>query len=266
MCHRWHHACPYTDNGHCWTHLWHQWCQRTVLFVGCHILMMQMSSFLLVLSVLLIRYIPHSKYMLCSALNACQTQPSQSGSQTSESHGDRWANWFMDCGHTGVNAHASDLPPFFISHELLPRGFSVNVNLEPSLLYGSDSFAMITSDNLRAAQHHMPQVLPNETEGTSRPSDRGLNCDFKFGRKQSPNRKESSLLILSGIILPLEIVRSLSMALFAGGESLLMKLILAHAIKVKSPSEDPWLDSNSSSKHKAQCCSKFLCHHWSLVQ
>ena len=143
-----------------------------------------------------------------------------------------------------------NLPIDYESRELSPRGFPVDVNAEPSLLPGSDSFATTTSDE-ELLNIIAPQVLPNPTSFASRPSNGELNRDFKFGGKHSSSsKKETSPLTLSDIIPPPEIARSLSMSSFAGDESSLMKSIFAHAIQIESPPELPRLDSDSDSGSK----------------
>lgn len=139
-----------------------------------------------------------------------------------------------------------NLPIDYESRELSPRGFPVDVNAEPSLLPGSDSFATTASDD-ELLDMIAPQEPRNDTSVASRPSNGELNRDFKFGGKHSsPIKKEASPLTLSDIIPPPEIARSLSMASFAGNESSLMKSILAHAIQIESPPERPRLDSSVS--------------------
>ena len=145
-----------------------------------------------------------------------------------------------------------NLPVDYESRGLSPRGFPVDVNPEPSLLPGSDSFATSAPDEglLRVIA---PQVLRNTTPVASRPSNGELNRDFKFGGKHSSSStKEPSPLTLSDIIPPPEIARSLSMASFAGNESSLIKSILAHAIQVESPPERPRPNSDSASNHEAR--------------
>ena len=145
-----------------------------------------------------------------------------------------------------------NLPIDYVSRELSPRGFPIDVNMEPSLLPGSDSFAATASDD-ELLDLVPPQVLRNAAPVTSRPSDGELNRNFKFGGKHSlSSQKETSPLTLSDIIPPPEIARSLSMASFAGDESSLMKSILAHAIQIDSPPERPRLDSGSASKREAR--------------
>jgi serine/arginine repetitive matrix protein 2 len=139
-----------------------------------------------------------------------------------------------------------NLPIDYESRELPPRGFPVDVNAEPSLLPGTDSFATTASDDelLDIIAPHMPR---NDTSVASQPSNGQLNRDFKFGGKHSsPVKKEASPLTLSDIIPPPEIARCLSMAPFAGDESSLMKSILAHAIQIESPPERPRFDSAAS--------------------
>jgi serine/arginine repetitive matrix protein 2 len=148
--------------------------------------------------------------------------------------------------------HSFSLPIDYESRELLPSGFPIDVNAEPSLLPGSDCFATTASDE-ELLDVVAPQVLRNATTVASQPSNGQLNRDFKFGGKHSSSsKKEASPLTLSDIIPPPEVVRSLSMVSFAGDESSLMKSILAHAIQIESPPERPRLDSNSPSKREAR--------------
>ncbi|KAF8429851.1 hypothetical protein L210DRAFT_3652038 [Boletus edulis BED1] len=138
--------------------------------------------------------------------------------------------------------HSFSLPIDYESCELLPSGFPINVNVEPSLLPGSDCFATTASDEA-LLDVMAPQVLRNAMTVASQPSNGQLNCDFKFSRKHSSSsKKEASPLTLSDIIPPPKVMRSLSMVSFAGNESSLMKLILAHAIQIESPPERPRLD------------------------
>ncbi|KAF8126205.1 hypothetical protein EV363DRAFT_1174651 [Boletus edulis] len=148
--------------------------------------------------------------------------------------------------------HSFSLPIDYESRELLPSGFPIDVNVEPSLLPGSDCFATTALDE-ELLDVVAPQVLRNATTVASQPLNGQLNHDFKFsGKHSSLSKKEASLLTLSDIIPPPEVVRSLSMVSFAGNESSLMKLILAHAIQIESPSERPRLNSNSPSKREAR--------------
>jgi len=141
-----------------------------------------------------------------------------------------------------------NLPIDYVSRELSPKGFPIDVNAEPTLLPGSDSFATTVSDE-EVLDIIAPKVLRNATSVASRPSEGELNRDFKFGGKRSSSStKETSPLTLSDIIPPPEIARSLSMTSFTGEDSSLMKSILAHAIQIESPPERLRLDSNSTSK------------------
>ncbi|KAH0838886.1 hypothetical protein J3R83DRAFT_7313 [Lanmaoa asiatica] len=151
-----------------------------------------------------------------------------------------------------VGENSFNLPIDYESRELSPRGFPIDVNTEPTLLPGSDSFATTTSDE-ELLNIIAPGILRNAPSVASKPSDGQLNRDFKFGGKHSSSsKKDSSPLTLSDIIPPPEIARSLSMASFAGDESSLMKSILAHAIEIESPPERPRLHSDASSKREAR--------------
>jgi serine/arginine repetitive matrix protein 2 len=148
-----------------------------------------------------------------------------------------------------VGENSFNLPIDYLSRELSPRGFPIDVNAERPR---SDSFA-ITAPDEELLDLIAPQAPRNVTSVMSRPSDGELNRNFKFGGKHSSSsQKETSPLTLSDIIPPLEIARSLSMASFAGDESSLMKSILAHAIQIQSPPERPRLDSDSASMREAR--------------
>lgn len=140
-----------------------------------------------------------------------------------------------------------NLPIDYDSRQLSPRGFPIDVNAEPSLFPGSDSFAAPASDD-ELLDFIAPDVLRNAPSVTSRPSDGQLNRDFKFGGKNSSSQKDTPPLTLSDIIPPPEIARSLSMASLADNESSFMKSILAHAIEIESPPERLRLDSDTSFK------------------
>lgn len=142
-------------------------------------------------------------------------------------------------------------PIDYESRELSPRGFPIDVNAEPSLLPGTDSFATTESDE-ELLDIIAPESLRNAPSVASRPSDGQLNRDFKFGGKNSTKKMDTSPLTLSDIIPPPEIARCLSMASFAGDESSLMRSILAHAVEIESPPERPRLNSDASSKREAR--------------
>ncbi|KAF9219060.1 hypothetical protein BS17DRAFT_439592 [Gyrodon lividus] len=153
-----------------------------------------------------------------------------------------------------VEGNSFSLPLDYESRELSPTGFPIDVNAEPSLLPGTDSFATTAPDDELL---HMvaPRVLRNATSVGSRPSNGELNRDFKFGGKPSPSAVDKETvpkasLTLSDIIPPSEIARSLSTGSLAGDESALLKSIFAKAVEIPSPSARR-LDSDSGSKRRA---------------
>ncbi|KAG2338846.1 hypothetical protein BDR05DRAFT_951659 [Suillus weaverae] len=144
----------------------------------------------------------------------------------------------------------------YVSQEFLPQGFPMDVDTEPSLLPGSDSFATTNDwekeEDMLCAER--PQVLRNARSVRSmksRPSDGRLNRDFKFGGKPSSapsTEKNEEPLTLSDIIPPLTVAKSLSATSLSGDESAVLKSIFAKAVEIPSPPSRVRLDSNSSSK------------------
>ncbi|KIK98105.1 hypothetical protein PAXRUDRAFT_725108 [Paxillus rubicundulus Ve08.2h10] len=155
-----------------------------------------------------------------------------------------------------IDGNSFSLPLDYESRELSATGFPIDVNAEPSLLPGTDSFATNTSDD-ELLELVAPRVLRNTTSVSSRPSDGQLNRHFKFGGKPSPAAADKEVapkasLTLSDIIPPSEIARSLSTASLSGDESALLKSIFAKAVEIPSPCPRPRLDSDSSSKRGAR--------------
>ncbi|KAF8839757.1 hypothetical protein BDN67DRAFT_736710 [Paxillus ammoniavirescens] len=157
-----------------------------------------------------------------------------------------------------VDGNSFSLPLDYESRELSATGFPIDVNAEPSLLPGTDSFATNTSDD-ELLELVAPRVLRNATSVGSRPSDGQLNRHFKFGGKPSPSSADKEIapkasLTLSDIIPPSEIAKSLSAASLVGDESVLLKSIFAKAVEIPSPRPRPRprLDSDSSSKCRAR--------------
>jgi hypothetical protein len=146
----------------------------------------------------------------------------------------------------------------YVSQEFLPQGFPMDVDTEPSLLPGTDSFATTNDWNEEEEEDFLcaerPQVLRNARSMKSmksRPSDGRLNRDFKFGGKPSSapsTEKTEELLTLSDIIPPLAIAKSLSATSLAGDESAVLNSIFAKAVEIPSPPSRARLDSDSSSK------------------
>ncbi|KAI6137090.1 hypothetical protein F5141DRAFT_1230782 [Pisolithus sp. B1] len=125
------------------------------------------------------------------------------------------------------------LPDDYESRELLPSDFPVDVNAEPSLLPGTDSYATTVSDD-DLWDMIAPQMLRKPSSMGSRPSDGELNRDFKFGGIPSPaaaedHSQEDALLTLSDIIPPPAVAHSLSTGTLAADESSLLKSIFAKA-------------------------------------
>ncbi|KAG1727136.1 hypothetical protein EDB19DRAFT_1914356 [Suillus lakei] len=129
----------------------------------------------------------------------------------------------------------------YVSQEFLPQGFPMDVDTEPSLLPGTDSFATTKDWEEEEEKDFLcaerPQVSRNAT----------------FGGKQSsapPSaEKNGEPLTLSDIIPPSPIAKSLSASSLAGDESAVLKSIFAKAIEIPSPPSRVRLDSDSSSKH-----------------
>ncbi|KAF8416855.1 hypothetical protein L210DRAFT_3511592 [Boletus edulis BED1] len=95
-----------------------------------------------------------------------------------------------------VGEYSFSLPIDYESRELLPSGFPIDVNAEPSLLPGLDCFATTASDE-ELLDVVAPQVLRNATTVASQPSNGQLNRDFKFsGKHSSSSKKEASPLTL----------------------------------------------------------------------
>ncbi|KAG0697268.1 hypothetical protein DFH29DRAFT_160061 [Suillus ampliporus] len=142
------------------------------------------------------------------------------------------------------------------SQEFLPQGFPMDVDAEPSLLPGTDSFATTDDgedEDFLCAER--PRVLRNAGSMMSRPSDGQLNRDFKFGGKPSPApsaEQQEQPLTLSDIIPPSAIAKSLSAISLAGDESAVLKSIFAKAVEIPSPPTHVCLDSDSSSKRIAR--------------
>ena len=149
-----------------------------------------------------------------------------------------------------------NLPVDYISQEFLPQGFPMDVDTEPSLLPGTDSFATTNvgqDEDFLCAEH--PQILRTVTSMNSRPSDGQLNRDFKFGGKPSPTpaeMKEQEPLTLSDIIPPSAIAKSLSATSLAGDETAVLNSIFAKAVEIPSPPSRTRLDSDSNSKRLAR--------------
>ncbi|KAG9307943.1 hypothetical protein JVU11DRAFT_12818 [Chiua virens] len=124
-----------------------------------------------------------------------------------------------------------NIPIDYESRSVSLRSFPIDDNAEPSLLPGSHSFTPAASEEelLNVIAPRAPRITPS---AAACPSNGELNRDFKFGGKPSP--KEGSPLTLSDIIPPPNVARSLSIGLFTGDESSLMKSILANAIEVES--------------------------------
>ncbi|KAG2030786.1 hypothetical protein BDR03DRAFT_161432 [Suillus americanus] len=146
----------------------------------------------------------------------------------------------------------------YVSQEFLPQGFPMDVDTEPSLLPGTDSFATTNDWEKEEEEDFLcaepPQVLRNAKSTKSmksRPSDGRLNRDFKFGGKPSSAPSTERIeepLTLSDIIPPLAIAKSLSATSLAGDESAVLKSIFAKAVEIPSPPSRVRLDSDSSSK------------------
>ncbi|KAH7920517.1 hypothetical protein BV22DRAFT_1133018 [Leucogyrophana mollusca] len=141
--------------------------------------------------------------------------------------------------------------------EFSAQDFPVDVNAEPSLLPGTDSFASSnqTDDDILAVESR--KALKNTSSMGSRPSDGQLNRDFKFGGRPSPARsaeepKAEMPMTLSDIIPPPSVVHSLSEASLEVDESALLKSIFANAVEIPSPPARVRLDSDSSSKRMAR--------------
>ncbi|KAG1849200.1 hypothetical protein F4604DRAFT_1811164 [Suillus subluteus] len=146
----------------------------------------------------------------------------------------------------------------YVSQEFLPQGFPMDVDTEPSLLPGTDSFAT-TNDWEKEEEEdflcaELPQVLRNAKSMKSmksRPSDGRLNRDFKFGGKPSSapsTEKTEEPLTLSDIIPPSAVAKSLSSTSLAGDDSAVLNSIFAKAVEIPSPPSRVRLDSDSSSK------------------
>ncbi|KAG1847994.1 hypothetical protein C8R48DRAFT_779063 [Suillus tomentosus] len=146
----------------------------------------------------------------------------------------------------------------YVSQEFLPQGFPMDVDTEPSLLPGTDSFAT-TNDWEREEEEDFlcaerPQLLRNARSTRSmksRPSDGQLNRNFKFGGKPSPApsaEKNEEPLTLSDIIPPLAVAKSLSATSLAADDSAVLKSIFAKAVEIPSPPSRVRLDSDTSSK------------------
>ena len=148
------------------------------------------------------------------------------------------------------------LPSEYESRELSPMGFPLDVNAEPSLLPGTDSYAATASvDDL--LNIIAPQMMRKPSSVGSRPSDGELNRDFKFGGKPSPTAikedpSEDAPLTLSDIIPPPAVVHSLSMGTLTADDSALLKSIFAKAVEIPSPRPRSRLNSDSSSKRRSQ--------------
>ncbi|KAG2365179.1 hypothetical protein BDR07DRAFT_1470529 [Suillus spraguei] len=144
----------------------------------------------------------------------------------------------------------------YVSQEFLPEGFPMDVDTEPSLLPGTDSFA--TTNNWEKEEDFLyaerPQALRNAKSMRSmksRPSDGRLNRDFKFGGKplSAPStEKKEEPLTLSDIIPPLAVAKSLSATSLASDDSAVLKSIFAKAVEIPSPPSRVRLDSDSSLK------------------
>ncbi|KAF9235707.1 hypothetical protein BU15DRAFT_89481 [Melanogaster broomeanus] len=147
------------------------------------------------------------------------------------------------------------LPLDYGSRELSVTGFPIDVNAEPSLLPGSDSYATSASDD-EPLDLVAPQVFGDVTSVSSRPSDGELNRDFKFGGKPSPSLTDEVVpkppLLLSDIIPPPQFAKSLSSGSLGSDESALFKSIFAKAVEIPSPLPRPRLHSDSSSKRRAR--------------
>ncbi|OJA11619.1 hypothetical protein AZE42_05475 [Rhizopogon vesiculosus] len=145
-----------------------------------------------------------------------------------------------------------NLPVDYISQEFLPQGFPMDVDTEPSLLPGTDSFATTNNgedEDFLCAER--PRVLRTAASIHSRPSDGQLNRDFKFGGKPSTifaEKKEQEPLTLSDIIPPSAIAKSLSATSLAGDETAVLNSIFAKAVEIPSPPSRVRLNSDSSSK------------------
>ncbi|KAG1897346.1 uncharacterized protein F5891DRAFT_1242792 [Suillus fuscotomentosus] len=142
--------------------------------------------------------------------------------------------------------------------EFLPQGFPMDVDTEPSLLPGTDSFAT-TNDWEREEEEDFlcaerPQLLRNARSTRSmksRPSDGQLNRNLKFGGKPSPApsaEKNEEPLTLSDIIPPLAVAKSLSATSLAADDSAVLKSIFAKAVEIPSPPSRVRLDSDTSLK------------------
>ncbi|KAG1723926.1 uncharacterized protein EDB91DRAFT_1171738, partial [Suillus paluster] len=97
--------------------------------------------------------------------------------------------------------------------EFLPQGFPMDVDAEPSLLPGTDSFATTNDGEDEDFLCAERPVLRNAGSMMSRPSEGQLNRDFKFGGKPSPAPFAETIeepLTLSDIIPPSAIAKSLS--------------------------------------------------------
>ncbi|KAI6113748.1 hypothetical protein EDD16DRAFT_1802786, partial [Pisolithus croceorrhizus] len=148
------------------------------------------------------------------------------------------------------------LPDDYESRELLPSDFPVDVNAEPSLLPGTDSYATTASDD-DLWDMIAPQMLRKPSSMGSRPSDGELNRDFKFGGMPSPavaedHSQEDAVLTLSNIIPPPAVAHSLSTGTLAADESSLLKSIFAKAVEIPSQPPRSRLQSDSSSKRGAR--------------
>ncbi|KAI6028122.1 hypothetical protein EDC04DRAFT_164044 [Pisolithus marmoratus] len=144
------------------------------------------------------------------------------------------------------------LPDDYESRELLSTDFPVDVNAEPSLLPGTDSYATTASDD-DLLDIIAPQMLRKPSSMGSRPSDGELNRDFKFGGQPSPvvvedDSQEDGPLTLSDIIPPPAVAHSLSTGSLAADESSLLKSIFAKAVEIPSQPPRSRLQSDSSSK------------------
>ncbi|KAI6020976.1 hypothetical protein BKA83DRAFT_4293512 [Pisolithus microcarpus] len=152
------------------------------------------------------------------------------------------------------------LPDDYESRELLPADFPVDVNTEPSLLPGTDSYATTVSDD-DLWDMIAPQMLRKPSSMGSRPSDGELNRDFKFGGKPSPpavedDSQEDAPLTLSDIIPPPAVAHSLSAGTLAVDESSLLKSIFAKAVEIPSQPPRSRLQSDSSSKRGARAVAR----------
>ena len=141
-------------------------------------------------------------------------------------------------------------PSEYESRDLSPMDFPLDVNAEPSLLPGTDSYAASDDDLLSVIA---PQMQRKPSSVVSRPSDGELNRDFKFGGKPSPSpikedASEDAPLTLSDIIPPPAFARSLSTGMLAPDDSALMNSIYAKAVEISSPQPRTRFNSDASTR------------------